>query len=404
MGNLLFLAHRLPYPPNKGDKVRSYNLLRHVAARHRVFLGTFVDDPDDEQHVAAVRAMCVEVHAPRLHPKRARVGSLQGLLRAEPLTLSYYRDASMTRWVQGMQAHEEIDATLVFSSSMAQYAVSTPGPVLMDFVDVDSAKWTGYSSTHRWPLSWVYGREGRTLLAYERQVAATANHSFFASEKEADLFRSLAPESASRVSALGMGVDADYFSVDPARASPYAQGEIPIVFTGAMDYWPNVDAVCWFVREVLPALRQRSPGLRFHIVGRSPTAVVRALASEFVTVTGTVPDVRPYLQHAAVVTVPLRLARGVQSKVLEAMAIARPVVAASTCVESLAVTPGEHLVSAADAGDYVQAIDALLREPARALAMGKAGRMRVIDAYSWDAQLRGLDAHLNPAAAPGSGA
>ena len=401
MGNLLFLAHRLPFPPNKGDKVRSYNLLRYLAARHRVFLGTFVDDPDDEQHVPAVRKLCAEVHAPRLHPRRARIGSLQGLLRAEPLTLSYYRDASMTRWVQRMLAHEPMDAALVFSSSMAQYAASFPGPVLMDFVDVDSAKWTGYASTHRWPLSWIYGREGRTLLAYEREVAANASHSFFASEREATLFRGLAPESANRVGALGMGVDAEFFSVDAVRVCPFAADEIPIVFTGAMDYWPNIDAVCWFVREVLPQLRQRRPSLRFHIVGRAPTAVVRALESESVSVTGTVPDVRPYLQHAAVVVVPLRLARGVQSKVLEAMAMARPVVAAAACVESIDVTPGEHLVSAADAADYVEAVDTLLREPARAIAIGNAGRARVLEAYSWEAQLRSLDSHLTHLHAPG---
>ena len=401
MGNLLFLAHRLPFPPNKGDKVRSYNLLRYLAARHRVFLGTFVDDPDDEQHVAAVRELCVEVHAPRLYPGRARIGSLQGLLRAEPLTLSYYRDMSMTRWVQRVQAHESIDAVLVFSSSMAQYATSFPGPVLMDFVDVDSAKWTGYASAHRWPLSWIYGREGRTLLAYEREIAANASHSFFASEKEAALFRSLAPESANRVAALGMGVDAEYFSVESGRVCPYSPGEIPIVFTGAMDYWPNIDAVCWFAREMLPQLRQRWPSLRFHIVGRSPAPAVRALESDTVNVTGTVPDVRPYLQHAAVIVVPLRLARGVQSKVLEAMAMARPVVAAAACVEAIDVTPGEHLVSAADSGDYVQAIDTLLREPARAIAMGKAGRARVVEAYSWAAQLRGLDVHLTHCHASG---
>lgn len=401
MGNVLFLAHRLPFPPNKGDKVRSYNLLRFLAARHRVFLGTFVDEPDDEQHVSAVRELCAEVYAPRLYPKRARIGSLQGLLRGEPLTLSYYRDVSMAHWVQRVLAQEQMDAALVFSSSMAQYATSFPGPVLMDFVDVDSAKWTGYAATHRWPLSWIYGREGRTLLAYEREIAASASHSFFASEKEAALFRGLAPESASRVGALGMGVDAEYFSVDPSRACPYPPGEIPIVFTGAMDYWPNIDAVCWFVREMLPKLRQRWPSLRFHIVGRSPTPAVRALESDVVAVSGTVPDVRPYLQHAAVVVVPLRLARGVQSKVLEAMAMARPVVASATCVESIDAKPGEHLESAADAADYVQAIDALLREPARAVAIGKAGRVRVLGAYSWEAQLRSLDLHLAQASVSG---
>jgi sugar transferase (PEP-CTERM/EpsH1 system associated) len=269
--------------------------------------------------------------------------------------------------------------------------------VLLDLVDVDSAKWTAYAPEHRWPMSWLYRREGRTLLAYERQAAARAGHTFLATEKEAALFRSLAPESAARVSELSNGVDADYFQPQPERATPFAASEVPIVFTGAMDYWPNIDAVCWFATEMLPRLRERHPGVRFHIVGRSPSPAVRALAGEAVHVTGTVPDVRPYLQHAAVVVAPLRLARGIQNKVLEAMAMARPVVAAAPCVEAITAEPGRHLLSAADADGFVQAIEALLAEPTRADAVGHAGREQVLAAYGWTARLRVLDEHLEAA-------
>ena len=394
MGNLLFLTHRLPFPPNKGDKVRSYHLLRHLAQDHRVFLGTFVDDPDDQQHVPAVQALCQEVHAPRLRPKRARIGSLKGLFNAEPLSLSYYRSSSMTHWVTDLLSRNKMDATLVFSSAMAQYVAPRAGPLLVDFVDVDSAKWTEYASAHRWPLSWVYRREGDTLLQYERQVAARADFSFFATEKEASMFRNLAPESAARVIALSNGVDADYFAADTARPSPFTADEIPVVFTGAMDYWPNIDAVCWFANDMLPQLRRRWPKLRFHIVGRSPAAAVRALESEAVQVSGTVPDVRPFLQHAAVVVAPLRLARGVQNKVLEAMAMARPVVAAAPCVEAIDVVAGKHLVSADSASDYVNAVGVLLGDPARANAIGNAGREQVLKAYGWDARLSRLDPFL----------
>ena len=401
MGNLLFLTHRLPFPPNKGDKVRSYHLLRHLAQAHRVFLGTFVDDPDDQQHVPAVRALCQEVHAPRLHPKHARIGSLKGLLQAEPLSLSYYRSSSMTHWVTDLLARKKMDATLVFSSAMAQYVNAHLGPLLVDFVDVDSAKWTEYASAHRWPLSWVYRREGDTLLRYERQVAARADFSFFATEKEANMFRKLAPESAARIVAISNGVDADYFSAATARQSPFTADETPLVFTGAMDYWPNIDAVCWFASEMLPQLRRRWPNLRFHIVGRSPAAAVRALACEAVQVSGTVPDVRPYLQHAAVVVAPLRLARGVQNKVLEAMAMARPVVAALPCVEAIDVVPGKHLVSADSASDYVSAVDSLLADPARANAIGDAGRAQVLKTYGWDARLSRIDPFLVNSRSPG---
>ena len=167
-------------------------------------------------------------------------------------------------------------------------------------------------------MSWLYRREGERLLAYEREVALGAARSFFVTEGESALFRSQAPESAGTVEAMCNGVDADDSQPDAQRASPLPAGQPLLVCTGAMDYWPNVDAVSWFVQEMLPALLHMHPGLHFHIVGRSPTAAVQALAGPSVSVTGTVPDVRPYLQHAAVVVAPLRLARGIQNKVLEA--------------------------------------------------------------------------------------
>jgi polysaccharide biosynthesis protein PslH len=395
MANLLYLVHRMPYPPNKGDKVRSFHLLKHLVQRHRVFVGTFMDDADDAVHIPKLRGLCAGLHVARLHPRRARLASLTGLLTGEALTLPYYRDGGLTQWVNDTLAAEKIDAAVVFSSSMAQYVQGRAGlPMWVDFVDVDSAKWADYAPQHAWPLSWLYRREGRLLLDCERAVAAAAQRSFFATEKEADLFRGLAPECAGSVLAMNNGVDAEYFSPLPQRASPYPAGDMPIVFTGAMDYWPNVDAVGWFVRDVWPRLRAKRPGLGFYIVGRSPTAAVRALTGNGVVVTGTVPDVRPYLQRAAVVVAPLRLARGIQNKILEAMAMARPVVAASVCVEAIAATPGADIVAAVDAQDYASAVEQLLDEPAHAAAIGAAGRDCVLNRYSWSAHMAVLDGQL----------
>lgn len=395
MSKLLYLVHRLPYPPNKGDKVRSYHLLRHLAQQHEVYLGTFVDDPEDEAHVDTLRQWCADVHTVRLHPRRARVGSLFGLLSAQALTLRYYRSADLRHWVDRTLARESIQTAVVFSSSMAQYAVNRPGlKMLVDFVDVDSAKWTEYAQRHPWPLSWLYRREGRVLLGYERQIARDAARSFFVTEQETALFRSLAPECAPEVEALSNGVDADYFAPDPVRPSPFAAGETALVFTGAMDYWPNIDAVRWFVAEMLPALRRDYPDLRFYIVGRTPTAAVRELASEAVHVTGTVPDVRPYLQHAAAVVAPLRLARGVQNKVLEAMAMARPVVAARSCVEAIDARQGQGLLPAEQAMHYVSELGRLLRDPAQAQTIGQAGRRCVLAGYSWQAHLKAFERYI----------
>jgi sugar transferase (PEP-CTERM/EpsH1 system associated) len=397
MANLLYLVHRMPYPPNKGDKVRSYHLLKHLTQRHKVFVGTFIDDPDDAPHIDALRGLCAGLHVAPLHPLRARVASLAGLLHGEALTLRYYRNAALRQWVEQTVRHESIDAVVVFSSSMAQYAEGLRLPMLVDFVDVDSAKWTQYADNHRWPMSWLYRREGGALLAYERAIASRSARSFFVTEKETELFRSLAPECTQQVEAVSNGVDADYFAPDRGRPSPFEAGELPVVFTGAMDYWPNIDAVTWFAQDMLPRLRERWPALRFHIVGRSPPAALRALASDAVSVTGTVPDVRPYLQHAAVVVAPLRLARGIQNKILEAMAMGRPVVATRDCAEAVGAAAGGELLWAGDADAFVREVDALLGNAARAAAIGHAGRQRVLRDYSWSAHLSAFEQHLAPA-------
>lgn len=403
MSRILYLVHRLPYPPNKGDKLRSYHLLRHLASRHEVVLGSFIDDPEDWAHVPALREWCADLFVAGLNPLVSRLASLRGLLTGEALSLPYYRQRAMRAWIDRIAREQRFDAVVVFSSTMAPYAqqlqaVAGPLPMLVDFVDVDSAKWADYAKAHRWPMSWLYRREGRELLAFERRVAGQARCSFFVTENEKALFQRLSG-SAAHVEALGNGVDSSYYAPLPLQPSPFEAGELPLVFTGAMDYWPNVDAVVWFAAEVLPELRRRWPRLRFTIVGRSPTPAVQALAGEGVRVTGTVPDVRPYLQHAAAVVAPLRLARGVQNKVLEAMAVGRPVVAARSCVEALGasgVLAGQDLLSADDAQDYIDLVHALLSAPLRAQAIGQQARERVLRQFSWQAHLSALDRHLPP--------
>ena len=396
MSNLLYLVHRLPYPPNKGDKVRSYHLLKHLAARHRVFLGTFIDDPLDEAYVEKLPEFCADMHIARISPRTAKIRSLSGLLSNEALTLPYYRNAGLQAWVTRTLREQKIDAAVIFSSAMAQYVQGVPNlRTLVDFVDMDSAKWTQYAPNHRWPMSWLYRREGERLLAFERSVAQQATHSFFVTENETELFCNSAPECKGRVDAMCNGVNAEFFSPEHALASPYNAGELPLVFTGAMDYWPNIDAVTWFSTEILPQLLQRRPGAKFYIVGRSPTPAVLALAGEHVVVTGTVDDVRPYLQHAAVVVAPLRLARGIQNKVLEAMAMGVPVVASQECAGPVDAVPERDFLTAGTVEDYVRQIENLLQSPDRSAAMGKAARDQVLARYSWDAHLSKIDHYLN---------
>ena len=396
MANILYLVHRMPYPPNKGDKVRSYHLLKHLAARHRVFLGTFIDDPQDEAYVDKLPPYCADLHIARIAPRIAKLRSLSGLLSNEALTLPYYRNAELQAWVTHTLREQQIDAAVIFSSAMAQYVQGAPQlRTLVDFVDLDSAKWTQYAPNHRWPMSWLYRREGARLLAFERAVAQQATHSFFVTDNETELFLRSAPDCKGRVEAMCNGVDAEFFSPAQVMPTPFATGELPLVFTGAMDYWPNIDAVSWFATEVLPPLLQRWPGLRFYIVGRSPAPAVQTLASEHVVVTGTVDDVRPYLQHAAVVVAPLRIARGIQNKVLEAMAMGLPVVASQECAGAVDAVPERDFLTAATADDYLRQIESLLNSPERAAAMGKAAREQVLARYSWDAHLSSIDRYLN---------
>jgi len=192
------------------------------------------------------------------------------------------------------------------------------------------------------------------------------------------------------------GVDADYFSPQHDLPIPFDSQELPLVFTGAMDYWPNIDAVTWFAKEILPPLVQILPAVRFYIVGRSPTAEVQALANHQVVVTGTVPDVRPYLRHAAVVVAPLRLARGVQNKVLEAMAMAVPVIASLECSTAIDAVPERDFLTAGTIPQFLAQLEAILGEPGRARAIGNAARERILARYSWDAHLSIIDHYLEP--------
>lgn len=388
MEPILYLVHRIPFPPNKGDKIRSHYLLRFLRSRYRVFLGTFVDQPDDWYHVDTVRAMTAGSHFAPLKPLIGRLRAASGLLTGTALTLPYYRDAGMARWVDATIRTEGIRKAVAFSSPMAQYLVDVDDVRLVaDFCDVDSAKWAQYADHAHWPASWIYRREGHRLLAFERAAAARATATTFVSAPEKELFERLAPECAPRLYAVGNGVDTAFFAADDALRSPFASGDVPIVFTGAMDYWPNIDAVTWFARHVLPRVAARCPTARFYVVGMNPAAAVRALtADRRVVVTGTVPDIRAYLQHACVVVVPLRIARGVQNKILEAMAMAKPVVTTPDCVVPLSVGARKCVLVADDVGAFVDRVLEVVS--GQAAGLGERARQAICADYAWDASLK----------------
>jgi sugar transferase (PEP-CTERM/EpsH1 system associated) len=307
-----------------------------------------------------------------------------GLVAGEPLSLPYYRDPRVKRRLKELSETMPITHVFVYSSAMAQYAMH---PLwdrqrrVIDFVDADSDKWRQYASGLRGPMRWIYNREARLLEIADRTAAEAFDVSIFVSAAEAAWFRDRVCLHESRVTSVSNGVDTSYFDPDRDYASPYLEGQRPVVFTGAMDYWANVDAVTWFTRDVWPRVCALDPHAVFYIVGARPTAAVRALAAEWVLVTGRVPDVRPYLRHAAVVVAPMRIARGVQNKVLEAMSMAKAPVVTSKALEGIGAVHGRELLVA---DDTLQLAHQVLRVlDGSCAALGPAARSFVRKHYSW---------------------
>ncbi|MGC8523113.1 MAG: TIGR03087 family PEP-CTERM/XrtA system glycosyltransferase [Acidibrevibacterium sp.] len=399
MADLLFLSHRIPYPPDKGEKIRAFHILRHLARDHRVHVGCLIDDPEDWRHVADLRTFCADLACFPLHRRRRRLTALLAMRPGRPLTRDYFSHRGLARWVADKWAGGVRDV-FVYSSAMAPYVMGRRGGRrILDMVDIDSEKWRAYAEASAWPGRWLYAREARTLLALERAAAAEFDHTFLVSAAECAHFALLAPDLGGRVTALANGVDLARFAPDLGLPNPYPEASPAIVFTGTMDYRPNQDAVIWFAKAVLPGVRAARPGGKapvFYIVGARPGRGVRELARlPGVVVTGRVPDTRPYLAHAALVVAPLRIARGVQNKVLEAMAMARPVLATPAAFEGITAAPGRDLLVADGAPAMIAAAISVLagRHP----ELGRAARAAMQRHYAWEETLAPLDTLFVPA-------
>jgi len=389
MKNLLYLVHRLPYPPNKGDKITSFNMLKYLSARFNVFLGCFIDDPQDWQYVPKVGKYCTQLCPVGLKSSVAELKSLQGLLTGEALSLPYYRSRKLQDWVDGVLQDHAIDAILVLSGAMAQY-VSYPLDsdirTVLDLEDVDSDKWQLFAKEHNWPLNWIFQRESQRLFDYERAMAKKFDVTLFVSRDEAELFQKLAPEVAHRTKYRVQGVDSNYFDPSLRFENPYPNNAQALVFTGAMDYWPNTDAVIWFAKEIMPRIKEAVPDALFYIVGMNPLPKVRALGKDpSIMITGGVPDVRPYLAHAVAAALPLRVARGIQNKILEAMAMEKPVLATPDAIHGIELCPGfSPLISDSAEGLAEKGISLLTVSP----AVPNTARRCVLERYNWDVNLQ----------------
>ena len=322
-------------------EIRGYNLITHLAKHYNVYLGCLVDDPADAKHVAHLRTICSEVAAFDINKRLQKFKALAHIRPGRPLMLDYYFHPGLLRWATKTAADNPMEVVYIFCTAMAPYGLHLDCSArILDMQDIDSEKWAEYSRNSRWPARAIWQREARTLLRYERHAAMQCDLALLVTEEETRRFAELAPETSGKLNWVQMGVDIDRFSPDIDIATPYTGDGPHLVFTGNMDYWPNADAVTWFAAEVLPLIRDRMPGAQFHIVGANPGPDVLRLGNQRgVHVTGRVPDVRPYVAHADVSVAPLRMARGVQNKVLEAMALGRPVVASPQAFEGVRAVP-----------------------------------------------------------------
>jgi sugar transferase (PEP-CTERM/EpsH1 system associated) len=395
MQELLFLAHRIPYPPDKGDKIRSWNFLAHLARRYRVHLGCFIDDPRDWQFTDVLRGICQETCFVPLDPRLARMRSLRALLDGRPLTLAYYLDKQLMKWVDAIVARPALTRAFAYCSAMAQYLPNDGrGPTrrIADIVDVDSEKWRELSQHMHQPKRWLFNRESARLRQVEQQIAAAFDATIVATSAEMTLLRESIPAAHDRVVHVTNGVDCEYFSPERAYENPYGAGVTALAFIGAMDYWPNIDAVTHFARDILPRIRLRISDARFFIVGSNPSREVLALAEgPDVVVTGRVPDVRPFVAHARIIVAPLRIARGVQNKVLEGMAMARPVVCSPSALAGISATPNDEVFCADGSDDFAHAV-CIAATTDEGTAVGRRARRRILADYGWPASLRRLDA------------
>ncbi len=392
MRELLFLCHRIPYPPDKGDKIRAFHMLEHLARSYDVHLGCLADDPGDLQYLPALRTRTATVGCFAFDRRAARLRSLAGLGAGRALSLDYFWNRGLAAWVTRTLAQRTIAQVFVFSSAMAQYVMQVSDmPRMLDMVDVDSEKFAAYARNASLPMRLFWAREARRLLAFERLAALRFDCTLFVSPAEEARFLQLAPDCAGRTNWVENGVDLGYFSPHHQFPSPFAPGEIAIVFTGRMDYKPNIDAVRWFANAVLPRLAAQP--CVFVVVGAEPAPTVKALARRpGIRVTGRVPDTRPYLAHAALVVAPLRIGRGIQNKVLEAMALGRPVLASPAAVEGIRTGGERAVLVATDAIETARLAEEVLNGGHPSL--GAAARRAVLRFHDWRATLARLDPML----------
>ncbi|NTS75955.1 TIGR03087 family PEP-CTERM/XrtA system glycosyltransferase [Catenovulum sp. SM1970] len=406
MEALLFLSHRIPYPPNKGDKIRSFNILKFLSERYSIHLGTFIDDPNDFQYQASLDEFTASKTC--LPLSRSAVSQAKGAAKAfieqKPITLPCFYSEEMSNWVEQTIEQHDIKKVFIFCSSMAQYVEGEKYQGLdriIDFVDIDSDKWRQYAENKPFPMSAVYNREYKTLAKYENKIAEQFTNSLFVSPDEAEQFKKQINACfGDKVHPILNGVDTKFF--DPTieltcEEYPDLHEQKFIVFTGAMDYWANEEAVLWFAENIWPQLESKYQNTKFYIVGGNPSETIKNLSKKYdnVVVTGRVHDIRPYIKHASLCIAPLRIARGIQNKVLEAMAMSKPVVMTQMAAEGIEFPQEQLDFISDDSGQFLNAIEKLIEDTNHTKSIGIQNLEWIKAHYQWRAVLQPLLSYIN---------
>lgn len=390
---ILYLTHRVPHPPNRGDRIRNWHLLQFLAHRHPVWLACLADEPVPKESDEVLRQLCRRVEIVPVTVTRWLRGAFS-LLRGRSISEGIFQSTWLRRVIERWCGEVRFRAVVVSASSLVPY-LDLEGlrhtPKIVDLVDVDSQKWLDYAATMKPPRAWLFAWEGRRLRRVESRLPSWVDAVLLVSAAETELYRSFALPGPGRIETVTNGVDLDYFQPQAVEEEPAC------TFVGALDYPPNVDAAVWFASTVWPGLHSSRPELRFRLVGRAPVAEVRSLAARpGVEVIGSVPDVRPWIARSSVIVVPLRIARGLQNKVLEALAMAKACVASPAALAGVKARPEVELLAASDPAKWQAAILRLLDDPEWRQTLGRAGRHYVETHHSWEACLRPAEEILSP--------
>ena len=383
---ILYVCHRFPYPPKRGGKIRPFNMIRHLSAKHNVFVASLVRSEQEAKEGDGLAQYCTHYEMGRVRNPIQVMRMIARLPTRTPSSMGFFYSPEIEGRVHEMLTKENFDLIFVHCSSVAQYVESVQGvPKILDFGDMDSQKWLDYSRYKPFPLSMGYRLEGLKLQREEKRLASRFDMCTATTRAEWETLES-----------YGTGVPTDWFpnGVDGDYFAPSAEPYDPdtITFVGRMDYFPNQECMFDFCATTLPLLRTRRPGLKLLIVGADPSSAVQRLGRHTgVTVTGSVPDVRPYLRGSALMVAPLNIARGTQNKILEAMAMGVPVVTSRIAAGGVDASAPEHFLVASTPEEYATAILRIVENSAERRGLALAGRDRMLSHHGWARSMQHLD-------------